>query len=80
MNWTAIKKFCRNSWTVVLARATTVLGSLAALAGLVWGDPNVNAAIQQVVTPKLWPYFVIGFGVLIELARVLPHRKDGTLR
>lgn len=75
----AIKRACRNSWTVMLARTTAGIGSLAAIASAIWGDPTVNSAVQQVVSPKAWPFIVIGMGALIEFARVYPHRRDGTL-
>lgn len=75
----AIKRACRNSWTVVLARATTLFGVVASIAGAVWGDPTVNGAIQQIVPADAWPFVVILFGLLIEAARYLPHRNDGTM-
>jgi lysozyme family protein len=67
--WENVKSWFKHSLTILWARIVAAAGVLLALADGVLADANVNAAIQQAMQPKYIPYYVIGIGVLTELAR-----------
>jgi hypothetical protein len=67
--WAKIKAWFKNSLTILWARVVAFGGVLLALGQSLVADPNVNGAIQQALQPKLIPYYVIGIGLVTEIAR-----------
>jgi hypothetical protein len=53
----------------VWARVVALGGVLLAFGQSLVADPNVNGAIQQALQPKLIPYYIIGIGLITEVAR-----------
>lgn len=67
--WDKIKAWFKNSVTILWARAVALAGVLLVAMQSLLADPNVSAAIQQVLQPKFIPYYVIAIGLITELAR-----------
>jgi hypothetical protein len=67
--WAKIKASFKNSITILWARVVAFGGLLLALSQSLVADPNVNGAIQQALQPKLIPYYIIGIGLVTEIAR-----------
>ncbi|HEV2628515.1 MAG TPA: hypothetical protein VGV41_07705 [Pseudolabrys sp.] len=67
--WAKIKASFKNSITILWARVVALGGVLLALGQSLAADPNVNGAIQQALQPKLIPYYIIGIGLITEVAR-----------
>jgi hypothetical protein len=67
--WDKIKAWFMHSVTILWARAMTLAGAALATLLSLSSDPNVGSAIQSVLQPKFIPYYVIGIGLLTELAR-----------
>ena len=67
--WAKIKTWFKNSITILWARVVALGGVLLALGQSLVADPNVNGAIQQALQPKLIPYYIIGIGLITEIAR-----------
>jgi hypothetical protein len=67
--WDKAQAWFRHSVTILWARVVALAGLLLASAQSVAADPNVNAAVQTILQPKLIPYYVIAIGVITELAR-----------
>jgi hypothetical protein len=67
--WDKIKASFKHSVTILWARIQVLAGvAIAAAMGLA-SDPNVTAAVQSLLQPKFIPYYVIGIGVITEIAR-----------
>jgi hypothetical protein len=64
-----IKAWFKHSLTVLWARIVTLAGVVMAIFESLLQDPTINSAIQSALQPKYIPYWVIGIGVLTELAR-----------
>lgn len=67
--WNKIKACFKYSVTILWARVVALAGLLLAAGEALLGDSNVTGAIQSVLQPKLIPYFIIGIGIITELAR-----------
>ncbi|HWE77033.1 MAG TPA: hypothetical protein VG270_00810 [Pseudolabrys sp.] len=67
--WAKIKAWFKNSITIVWARVVALGGVLLALGQSLVADPNVNGAIQQALQPKFIPFYIIGIGLITEVAR-----------
>jgi hypothetical protein len=67
--WDKAKAWFRHSVTILWARVVALTGLLLAASDALLTDPNVAAAIQSVLQPKWIPYFIIGIGLITELAR-----------
>ncbi|MEJ2435537.1 MAG: hypothetical protein P8Y53_21190 [Pseudolabrys sp.] len=67
--WNKIKAWFKHSVTILWARAVALAGVALALAQSLLSDPNVNSAVHSILQPKLIPYYVIGIGIVTELAR-----------
>jgi hypothetical protein len=67
--WDKIKAWFKHSLTIVWARGVALAGVLLAAGEALLQDPNVTAAVQAVLQPKLIPYYVIAIGLVTELAR-----------
>lgn len=67
--WDRIKAWFRNSMTILWARIVAFAGLLLAAGETLLADPSVNGAMQQVLQPKFIPYYIIGIGLVTELAR-----------
>jgi hypothetical protein len=67
--WDKIKAWFRHSVTILWARAVAFAGVVLVMGQSVLGDPNVSAAVQAILQPKLIPYYVIAIGIVTELAR-----------
>lgn len=67
--WNKIKLRFKNSITILWARVQVLAGLAAALLMAVASDPNVTGAIQTALQPKYIPYYVIGIGLITEIAR-----------
>ena len=75
--WTAAfieraKVFCRRSMTILWARVVLMVGFLlevlAFFSDLV-GIPGVSESVQGLLDPKYVPFYLIGIGIITELAR-----------
>lgn len=64
-----IKAWFKHSITILWARVVAVAGFLLAAGQSVLADPNVTGVIQSALQPKYIPYYVIGIGLVTELAR-----------
>jgi hypothetical protein len=64
-----IKTWFRHSLTILWARLVAIAGLLLAAVQSLLQDPNVTGAIQSALQPKYIPYYVIGIGLITELAR-----------
>jgi len=73
--WDKVKAWFKHSLTILWARAVALAGLLLAAGQSVLQDPNVNGAIQSALQPKFIPYYVIGIGLITEIAR---RRTAGT--
>jgi hypothetical protein len=67
--WEKAKAWFKHSVTILWARVVAAAGLALAVAQSLLGDPNVNAAVQTLLQPKLVPYYVIAIGLITELAR-----------
>jgi hypothetical protein len=67
--WAKIKAWFKNSITILWARIVALGGVVLAMGQSLVADPNVNGAIQQALQPKLIPYYIIGIGLITEVAR-----------
>lgn len=67
--WDKFKASFEQSLTILSARIQVFAGFAAAAAMALASDPNVTAALQSLLQPKFIPYYVIGIGVITELAR-----------
>lgn len=75
--WDKLKAAFRHSLTILWARIVALAGiALAVLQGLA-ADPNITGAIQTALQPEYIPYWVIGIGLITELAR---RRTAGKLQ
>lgn len=67
--WDKIKAWFKHSLTILWARIVALGGVIVAALVNVAGDPNVNAAIQAAFQPKYLPWWLLGIGLVTELAR-----------
>ena len=67
--WDKIKAWFKHSITILWARAVALAGLMLMAGQSLLQDPNVTAAIQSLLQPKLIPYYVIAIGLITELAR-----------
>lgn len=67
--WDKIKASFKHSVTILWARIQVLAGLAAAAAMGLASDPNVIGALQSLLQPKFIPYYVIGIGVITEIAR-----------
>ena len=67
--WPSVKTWFKNSVTILWARIIALAGLLLAAAQSVFADPDVNNVVQQALQPRFIPYYVIGIGLITELAR-----------
>jgi hypothetical protein len=67
--WDKIKASFKHSVTILWARIQVFAGVAIAAAMALASDPNVTAALQSLLQPKFIPYYVIGIGVITEIAR-----------
>jgi hypothetical protein len=67
--WDTIKASFKHSVTILWARVQVLAGLAAAAAMGLASDPNVTATLQSLLQPKFIPYYVIGIGVITEIAR-----------
>ena len=67
--WEKIKVFFKRSLTILWARLITLAGAAFAIGLNLTADPNVNGAIQGLFKPEYLPYWLIGIGVITEIAR-----------
>jgi len=66
-----LKTWFKDSETIFWARLQMLVGALGAIVTSLMQSPDINAAIQAVLKPEYVPYYVIGFGVITEIARRL---------
>jgi len=64
--WDNVLGFFKRSETIFLARVNALVGFLTSIVTLV--DP---ALLEQVLTPRTFAFYMIGNGVLTEIARRL---------
>lgn len=64
-----MRKLFKNSVTIFLARVQMVVGAAGAVLLAVATDPSVTGPLQAVLQPRFIPFYIIGIGVLTELAR-----------
>ena len=74
--WNKIKAWFKHSATILWARVVALAGILLAAGQALLADPNVTAAIQSVLQPKLIPYYVIAIGLVTEIARRRTAAKE----
>ncbi|MDO9414011.1 MAG: hypothetical protein Q7T81_15685 [Pseudolabrys sp.] len=67
--WDKIKSSFMHSITILWARAVACAGLALVAVEALLQDPSVSAAVQSVLQPKYVPYYVIGIGLVTELAR-----------
>ncbi len=67
--WDKIKAWFKHSITILWARLVAFAGLLLVTGQSLIGDPNINSAIQSALQPKFIPYYVIGIGLITEVAR-----------
>jgi hypothetical protein len=67
--WDNIKGWFKYSVTILWARVVTLAGVLGAAALSLLGDSSITGAIQSLLQPQFVPWYVIGIGVITELAR-----------
>ncbi len=67
--WDKIKAWFKHSVTILWARVVALAGLLLAAGQSVLQDPNVSGAIQTALQPEFIPYYVIGIGLITEIAR-----------
>jgi len=72
--WEKFKATFKHSLTILWARLVSLIGVLLMVGQGLIDDPNVNSAIQTLLQPKYIPLWIIGIGVITELAR---HRTAG---
>jgi hypothetical protein len=71
----ALKAFFRGSVTILWARIVALVGAvLASLSAAADQLPDVAASLQaagveRILDPKLTPYYLVGIGIITELAR-----------
>lgn len=73
--WEAVRAWFKDSETIFLARLQVLIGSVTAAVTGFLGDPNINSAVQAILNPQYIPYYIIGLGIITEIARRL-RAKD----
>ena len=64
--WESMKKFFKYSETILLARVNALVGFLTSVMTLV--DP---ALLEPLLTPQTFAFYMLGNGILTEIARRL---------
>ena len=64
-----IKAWFKNSLTILWARIVALSGVVLAAFVNLASDPNSTSVIQQALQPKYLPYWIIGIGIVTEVAR-----------
>jgi hypothetical protein len=67
--WIKLKTAFRHSVTILWARIVALAGIALLAAQQVLADPNVNGAVQSLLSPKLVPFYIIAIGIVTEIAR-----------
>ena len=67
--WDKFKASFKQSLTILWARIQVLAGLAAATVMALASDPTVTAALQSLLQPKFIPYYVIGIGIVTEIAR-----------
>ena len=73
---TILKRWFRNSETLLLARLQVAIGFLFSLVSLIcwlFFDPTTQVALQALIPARYWPYILIGMGLVGEYLR---RRRD----
>jgi thiamine transporter ThiT len=75
--WNRLKKLFRYSMTIFVARLSVVAGVLVEAVALL-SDPSVSSGVSQLLPDYYLPYYMIGMGLLTELARrrTLPRNDE----
>lgn len=75
--WNTIKRWFKNSMTILWARIQVVAGISAAFLMALASDPRITSAVENALQPKFIPYYVIAVGVITEIMR---RRTAGSLK
>jgi hypothetical protein len=67
--WDKIKASFKHSLTILWARIQVFAGIAVASVMALASDPSVSGALQSLLQPKFIPYYVIGIGIVTEIAR-----------
>ena len=59
----------KSSVTILWARVVALVGAALAVVPSLTSDPNISNAIHTILRPEYIPYYVIGIGVITEMAR-----------
>ncbi len=71
-----IKAWFKYSVTILWARLQVLAGLAMASAMGLLADPNISGAVQSVLKPQYIPYYIIGIGLITELARRRSMAKE----
>jgi hypothetical protein len=67
--WDRLQRAFLHSVTILWARIVALTGILLVAAQQMLADPNINGAVQSLLSPKLVPFYIIAIGIVTEIAR-----------
>jgi hypothetical protein len=67
--WEKIRAAFKHSVTILWARVVAISGLLIGGVQALSINPTIDSAVHQILQPKFIPYYIIGIGLITEMAR-----------